>query len=849
MNGLNGYLANITSQAEQIFLKDKLTEPGWIGGSDNTTEGIWQWNDGPEAGQVFYVQTPNSSYPVESTRRTTNLIDGRQMYNYFSNGEPNGAYRSEQFAEFAFGVDYGDGKAWNDCQNSCPDRKYYVIEYGDDGGTTTAATTSFNVLIPVAPTITSTAAPTSNSAGGAILPGSVLTAAFTYAGAPTPTKTFTWQSTASISGTPTWETISGATSDTYTIPVSSVGKFFRAVVTASNVGGTTSATPSSATAVTGLATLVAPDLNVSSDTGSSGTDNSTADNTPTLDFSGVTEGATVTATASKVSSSNVTCTTSAAGAGGTASCTLGTLSDGTWSITATQNLNSQTSSISPALSVAIDTVKPSITASSLTRDLSVATQVNISLTFSESVTLNDTAGLEVSSGWTATTPEFSGTGVTFSATKSGSVSHKLVVTLAGGFAKDLRGNTSNSGTATIEDNVAPTLTLTSTSGSTSSSRDLQFVLSGNEPLSCPTLTSADFDLTKLRIDSVTAHPSDSGKCLINAVSMVSPGGPDNSTIAAKSSGFSVSDSESVAQTSIGTGSNLTVEVTIVDAASGGINLTPISGTVPTQLPFARPSRVMGNISPALQEALIAQGIVAAPAGSPGIKVESDLSHISSDDSITVTETHTINTGERVELRIRVSPSMQSTHDTVAYMKKGGTWFYLGRASFDTDWANSDAISLGEPGTYIFKVFLISKSQTVLSANVPTSKFSSSMRVLENFMVLNTSLTDSSVDSTSDQSLRVDLTVNGSAVPVAAPPSATPAPSSTPRPSPSATVVATPTPTPTPTPTETRAAVAAPTPTPSPSFSPATSIPPITPALGVRLAPQPTEPPNPRIELK
>jgi hypothetical protein len=511
------------------------------------------------------------------------------MYNYFSDGEPNGSSRAEQFAEFAFGVDYGDGKAWNDCQNSCGGRSYYIIEYGGDGGTSTAATTSFNVVIPVAPTITSTAAPTSNSAGGAIRPGSVLTAAFTYAGAPTPTKSFTWQSTSSLSGTPVWETISGATSETYTIPVSSVGKFFRAVVTASNVGGTTSATPSSATAVTGLAALSAPDLNPDSDTGSSTTDNNTSDNTPTLDFTGVTQGATVTATATKASSSNVTCTTSAAGVGGTASCTLGTLSDGTWSITATQNLNSQTSLASSALSISINTSKPSITSSSLTRDANIANQVNVSLTFSESVSLNDIAGLSVSTSWSFTSPVFSGSGVTFSATKTGIVSDKLIVTAAGGFAKDQNGNTSNTHTATLQDNITPVLTMTSTSGSSSSDRNLQFVLSAGEPLNCATITQSDFDLTKLRIDSIAVDPSDARRCLISAVSLVSPGAPDSSIIAAKSSGFSVADSEGVTQASIATGSSRSVTVTIANAASGGLQFIPITGTVPAQLPFVKPS--------------------------------------------------------------------------------------------------------------------------------------------------------------------------------------------------------------------------------------------------------------------
>jgi hypothetical protein len=235
------------------------------------------------------------------------------------------------------------------------------------------------------------------------------------------------------------------------------------------------------------------------------------------------------------------------------------------------------------------------------------------LTFSESVSLNDIAGLSVSTGWSFTSPVFSGSGVTFSATKTGIVSDKLIVTAAGGFAKDQNGNTSNTHTATLQDNITPVLTMTSTSGSSSSDRNLQFVLSAGEPLNCATITQSDFDLTKLRIDSIAVDPSDARRCLISAVSLVSPGAPDSSIIAAKSSGFSVADSEGVTQASIATGSSRSVTVTIANAASGGLQLIPITGTVPAQLPFVKPSRVMGNISQALQEALIAEGVVSAPA--------------------------------------------------------------------------------------------------------------------------------------------------------------------------------------------------------------------------------------------
>ncbi len=50
-----GYLAAVLSRNEQIFLDnnvsrgDGITRPAWIGGSDNTHKGKWNWVDGPEA--------------------------------------------------------------------------------------------------------------------------------------------------------------------------------------------------------------------------------------------------------------------------------------------------------------------------------------------------------------------------------------------------------------------------------------------------------------------------------------------------------------------------------------------------------------------------------------------------------------------------------------------------------------------------------------------------------------------------------------------------------------------------------------------------------------------------------
>lgn len=57
--GLQGYLATVTSAQEQAFIQSSFpfllgfgaTGSAWLGASDAAVEGDWRWLDGPEAGQ------------------------------------------------------------------------------------------------------------------------------------------------------------------------------------------------------------------------------------------------------------------------------------------------------------------------------------------------------------------------------------------------------------------------------------------------------------------------------------------------------------------------------------------------------------------------------------------------------------------------------------------------------------------------------------------------------------------------------------------------------------------------------------------------------------------------------
>ncbi len=58
LHGLQGYLATITSSAENAFIKEKLQGNGWLGGSDKDSESIWKWMSGPERDHDLRRQRP-----------------------------------------------------------------------------------------------------------------------------------------------------------------------------------------------------------------------------------------------------------------------------------------------------------------------------------------------------------------------------------------------------------------------------------------------------------------------------------------------------------------------------------------------------------------------------------------------------------------------------------------------------------------------------------------------------------------------------------------------------------------------------------------------------------------------
>lgn len=101
--GMQGYLATVTSQAEQDFIYDNVTKAAtWFAGSDQALEGTWTWVAGPEAGTIFY----QNGVPIG--------------YNNWNAGEPNQAGDEDYL--------WGNwsGPRWNDIGQSTIG---YVVEY------------------------------------------------------------------------------------------------------------------------------------------------------------------------------------------------------------------------------------------------------------------------------------------------------------------------------------------------------------------------------------------------------------------------------------------------------------------------------------------------------------------------------------------------------------------------------------------------------------------------------------------------------------------------------------------------------------------------------------------------
>jgi hypothetical protein len=101
---LDGYLATVTSEAENNFLVQLFTSVAWIAGSDAGSEGVFTWRAGPEAGAAFTFTSWNS-------------------------GEPNNCCGGENYVQ----TNWSAAGRWNDAPAGAigvTATPYYFIEYG-----------------------------------------------------------------------------------------------------------------------------------------------------------------------------------------------------------------------------------------------------------------------------------------------------------------------------------------------------------------------------------------------------------------------------------------------------------------------------------------------------------------------------------------------------------------------------------------------------------------------------------------------------------------------------------------------------------------------------------------------
>ena len=251
--GLRGYLATLASTDESQIAGELAPGTGWIGGTDEASEGVWKWATGPEAGTTFWNGAANGSTP---------------NYANWNTSEPNDFGSGEDYAHIKDDAIPGTPGSWNDLPNNTTGQpseyqaKGYVVEYGGMTGDPViniSASTTFSPaqILSTSPSTSCSNAPanlsaTSNTtdilwfdsenAGNLLFTGDdyepVLTTTTTFwvlasnNGCTTGKRT---KVTATVHTVPNVDTLADVINcDSYSLPALTSGNYF----TATNGGGT-----------------------------------------------------------------------------------------------------------------------------------------------------------------------------------------------------------------------------------------------------------------------------------------------------------------------------------------------------------------------------------------------------------------------------------------------------------------------------------------------------------------------------------------------------------------------------------------------------------------------------------
>ena len=137
--GLSGYLANITSEAENEFVANEAQANNiWFGASDRDSEGNWSWLGGPEEGEIFF-KVGDPGYNAD-------------YFSSWASGEPNNSFGpdDEHYAVTNWGTNPSTYGEWNDLDVEGANHfgvNGYLVEYGDDTEVSTLGSASASTTL------------------------------------------------------------------------------------------------------------------------------------------------------------------------------------------------------------------------------------------------------------------------------------------------------------------------------------------------------------------------------------------------------------------------------------------------------------------------------------------------------------------------------------------------------------------------------------------------------------------------------------------------------------------------------------------------------------------------------